>query len=269
MTRPLDTIVRKGIKAIALAGGVFRPMRAGDLSILVYHRVGAGDGEISLTARSFDRQLSWLAASGDVVTLDAALGQRLGGIVITFDDGYRDFVDVAVPLLVLHGMPAVLYLATSLVSSHGPDRLRWEDLRDAAATGLVEIGSHTHGHVDLSRAGEREAEEEMRRSKELIEDQLGRACRHFAYPWAVGSAPADRVARRLFGSAALDAWHLNRAGSIDPFRLGRGPVLRSDGSVFFRAKARGKLDAEALAYRALRRGPWGTPTAPEPTRQAT
>ncbi len=96
----------------------------------------------------------------------------------------------------------------------------------------------------------------MRRSKELIEDRLGVPCRHFAYPYAVGSACADRAARRLFDSAALEAWRTNRLGRLDPHRLGRTPVLRSDGHAFFRAKVRGLLDAEALLYRSFGRGPW-------------
>jgi peptidoglycan/xylan/chitin deacetylase (PgdA/CDA1 family) len=118
------------------------------------------------------------------------------------------------------------------------------------------VGTHTHSHRSLARAGESIAEEEMRRSKALIEDRLGVACLHFAYPFAVGSAAADRVARRLFDSAALDAWRTNRRGRIDPHRLGRTPVLRSDGVALFRARVRGWLDGEALVYRALGRGPW-------------
>ena len=97
----------------------------------------------------------------------------------------------------------------------------------------------------------------MRRSKELIEDRLGVDCQHFAYPWAVGGGPADRVARRLFRTAALDAWRTNRAGRIDPYRIGRVPTVQSDGRFFFRRKVRGELDSEAWLYRALGRGPWG------------
>ncbi len=159
-------------------------------------------------------------------------------------------------------VPAVLYLATGLVRDEArgergdDDGLSWSQLGEAVATGLVTVGAHTHAHRTLSRATERIAEDEMRRSKDLIEDRLGVACRHFAYPFAVGSPEADRVARRLFGSAALDAWKTNRRGRLDPHRLGRMPVLASDGQLFFRAKVRGMLEREALAYRALGRGPW-------------
>lgn len=198
-----------------------------------------------------------LVATERVLTLDALLaGDPDGGVVVTFDDGYRDFHQAALPVLTDLNVPAILYLATGLVESEA-DALTWSQLREALDTGLVTIGSHTHGHTDLSRATEPEAESEMRRSKELIEDRLQIPCEHFAYPWAVGGSAADRVARRLFRTAALDAWRTNRAGRIDPYRLGRVPILKSDGRFFFRRKVHGGLDSEAWLYRTLGRGPWG------------
>jgi peptidoglycan/xylan/chitin deacetylase (PgdA/CDA1 family) len=171
--------------------------------------------------------------------------------VVTFDDGYGDFYEHALPLLRRYEVPAVLYLATSLVGKDGG--VTWSQLREAE--GIVTVGGHTHAHVDLSRASPGTAEEELRRSKELIEDALGSACRHFAYPWALGSSAADQLVRRFFQSSARDAWRTNRRGRTDRYRLGRTPVLQSDGELFFRAKLGGLLDAEGLVYRALRRGP--------------
>ena len=135
--------------------------------------------------------------------------------------------------------------------------MRVAELEEAVETNLVTVGSHTHSHVSLARATKRL--EEMRRSKELIEDRLSIACRQFAYPWAVGSDQADRAARRLFDTIAWDACRTNRRGHIDRHRLGRTPVLRNDGRLFFRAKVRGRLDGEQHVYRALRRGPWRSP----------
>jgi peptidoglycan/xylan/chitin deacetylase (PgdA/CDA1 family) len=258
-----NSFARKVVKAAVLPGGIASGRRQGDVVVLLYHRVGPDAGEISIPAGLFERQLG-LLADGDLVrTLEQALAPGgPGGIVVTVDDGYRDFYDVVLPLLVRHRVPAVLYLATALVAGESvgnagdPDALHWGQLAEAVATGLVTVGSHTHTHADLSRASEQVAEAELRRSKELIEDRLQVACRHFAYPWAVGSPAADRVVRRLFDSAALDAWRTNRQGATDPWRLGRTPILRSDGLAFFRAKVQGRLDGEALVYRALGRGPW-------------
>ena len=233
-----SSLARKAVKAAVLPGGIVTRRRPGDVVILLYHRVAGVGGEIDTPPALFERQLADLAEHERVLTLDQALDADAGGgVVVTVDDGYRDFSDTVVPLLVRYQVPALLYLAT----------------------GLVTVGAHTHGHTDLSRASEQVCRDEMARSRELVEDRLGVACRHFAYPWAVASATADRVARELFDSAALDAWRSNRAGAVDPWRLGRTPVLASDGMAFFRAKVKGRLDGEALAYRLLGRGPWRRP----------
>jgi peptidoglycan/xylan/chitin deacetylase (PgdA/CDA1 family) len=260
---PASSLARRAIKAAVLPGGVATRRRPGDVVVLVYHRVGAGQGEISLPAALFERQLDALATHDRVLTLDEAVApDGTGGVVVTVDDGYRDFHAVVLPLLVRYRIPAVLYLASALVAGEGtgnsadPDALHWSQLDEAVSTGLVTVGSHTHTHADLSRATEQTAEAELRRSQALIEDRLGVACRHFAYPWAVGSPIADRIVRGLFDTAALDAWRTNRRDAIDPWRLGRTPVLRSDGMAFFHAKVRGRLDGEALVYRAFGRGPW-------------
>jgi len=256
------TIARRASKALVLPFGMGRRRREGDVVVLLFHQVGAGRREIDLPADMFERHVAELIARDRVITLDDAVRLPLGGVVLSFDDGFRDFHQQVLPVLVRHRVPAVLYLATSFVangrtaSSKERQLLTWSLLEEITATGLVTLGSHTHSHLPLSKASEREAEEEMRRSKGLIEDRLGTACRHFAYPYCVSSPGSDRAARRLFDTAATDAWRTNRRGRIDRYGLGRTPVLRSDGAVFFRAKVRGVLDGERLVYRALGRGPW-------------
>jgi peptidoglycan/xylan/chitin deacetylase (PgdA/CDA1 family)/O-antigen ligase len=254
----LGGAVRKAAKVAVLPLGLVSPRRPDDLVVLLYHRVGRGGREIDLSRAAFEHQVAALAETGRVVTLDDALSDG-GGVVLTFDDGYRDFTEHVVPVLARHRVPAHLYLATGLVVEEGGDRedgMTWAQLREAVGDALVTVGSHTHRHLNLGSVGEPEAVEEMRRSKGLIEERLAVPCRHFAYPWGVGSPAADRAARGLFESAAL-RWATNRGGRIDRYRLGRTPVLRSDGSFLFSAKLRGLLDGESMLYRLAGRGPWG------------
>ena len=251
----LAALVRRSAKAAVMPAGMFSRRKRGDVVVLLYHRLGDDASEIELSAATFERHLATLVERDRPRSLEQALGGD-GGVVVTFDDGTVDFHSRALPLLVHYKVPALLYLATGGVNTTATDSLTWEHLAEAVATGLVTVGSHTHGHTDLSAATEKVAEDEMRHSQELIEDRLGVECRHFAYPWGIGSPDADRAARRLFATAALDGWRVNRAGAVDPYRLARIPILRSDGQVFFRAKVRGQLNGEALLYRAARRGPW-------------
>jgi peptidoglycan/xylan/chitin deacetylase (PgdA/CDA1 family) len=256
---PVSTFVRKATKAAVLPLGAHRRIAPGDVVILLYHRVGVGTREIDLDAAAFEEQMAYLARVATPRTLSESLSDGRGGVVVTVDDGFGDFIDHVVPTLLRYRIPALLYLATGFVGEGSGaavgQSLTWSQLRDAVLTGLVTVGSHTHGHTDLGRATAKEALEEMRRSKGLIEDQLGAPCRHFAFPWGLASTTARQAAEQLFETAAL-GWATNRRGAIDRYSLGRIPVLRADGRLFFSAKVNGMLDAEAWVYKMLRRGPW-------------
>lgn len=252
----MQTLLRKAAKAAVLPAGLSGRRHAGDFAVLLYHRVGAGTREIDVSRDAFQAQMETLAASGDAVSLDEALAGA-GGVVVSVDDGYRDFYDVVFPRLVEYRVPAILYLTTGLVGGNGDgsESLTWSQLRDVVESGLVTVGAHTHTHVNLARVSASEGRKEMSRSKRIIEDELATECIHFAFPWSMASAQSEAAARELFKSSAL-LWGTNRRSRIDPHRLGRTPVLRSDGALFFKAKLDGMLDGEAAVYRVLRRGPW-------------
>lgn len=227
------------------------------LTVLIYHRVGAGtDSEVDLPLDEFERQLEHLATHTRVLSLDdavaelASAGAGRPGVVITFDDGTADFADHAVPALVRHGLPATLYVATSFVDEQNPfpwgaPPATWAALRDSAATGSITIGSHTHSHWLLDRLDPEQVSADLDRSIASIEDQLGFTPRHFAYPKALPPSPQAEIAvRRRFASAALAGSRVNRPGRADLHRLWRTPVQRSDDAAFFAAKAAGGMRLE-------------------------
>ncbi|WP_116709670.1 polysaccharide deacetylase family protein [Actinomycetospora cinnamomea] len=102
--------------------------------------------------RGFDRQLALLARVANVVRLSDALDRMASGeplpprsVALTFDDGYRDNLDVAVPLLAKHGLPATFYLVPRFLS--GELGAWWEDLAFAFRHGTadsVEWGGTTY-----------------------------------------------------------------------------------------------------------------------------
>lgn len=227
--------------------------RPADVVVLLYHRVGTSTREIDVPVSEFRQQMHDLALSGRAITLDDALRGR-GGVVVTFDDGSDDLISVAVPILADHGLQATAYLTTADVKHPSQGPFNWQELRGAAEAGVLTLGSHTHNHVDLSVA--RDVVGELEASKSLIEDNIGHACRHFAYPWARSSPAARELVSQHFASAATKAWATNRGGIKDPHDVGRIPILRSDTRPFFELKIAGRLDAEGLAYRLAGRGPW-------------
>lgn len=260
------SVARSALKVTAAALDFVRRPPPG-LVVLIYHRVGRRSAvEVDLPRAAFADQMAWLAAETTVVTLTEGLARladpqspREPLVAVTFDDGTADFADEAVPVLVEHRVPATLYVATDFLDRRRafPDDgipLSWSALRDAAATGLVAVGSHTHGHALLDRLPAAEIDDELDRSIDLITEHVGRAPEHFAYPKAVmGSAAADAAVRARFRSAAVAGTRVNPYGSTDPFRLARSPIQVSDGTRWFEAKARGGMSFEDTLRRTVNR----------------
>jgi peptidoglycan/xylan/chitin deacetylase (PgdA/CDA1 family) len=250
------------VKQVLVQGDrVFK--QATGVTVLIYHRVGGGShSEVDLDVDAFRAQLEYLRDHHTVIDLDTAAALLAGdtgdggpaaperAVVVTFDDGTDDFCDAAVPALVEYGIPATLYAATHFIETGevfpwGAPPASWAALRDAASTGLVTIGSHTHTHALLDRADPAEIGAELDRSIDLIGEHIGTPPAHFAYPKALpGSEAAEAEVCRRFVTAALARSRVNQPGTTDLHRLWRTPIQRSDGFDFFAAKAAGGLRLE-------------------------
>jgi peptidoglycan/xylan/chitin deacetylase (PgdA/CDA1 family) len=257
------------MKEAAVLADRLHPPQPG-VVVLLYHRVGGRStaDEMDMPASMFNTQMAWLADRGRAVTLDEGLDiltepaderPPFDPVVVTFDDGTDDLVDVALPILARHRIPAVFYLATGHVERGrafpgGGRPLSWAAAGEAVDTGLVTIGSHTHGHALLDRLDAAEAASELDRSRHLIGERLGVTAEHFAYPEAVLAAPdVEPLVRGRFRSAALGGNRPNPYGTADPHRLARSVIQRRDGMRFFIHKAQGGMALEERARRRLDR----------------
>jgi len=201
-----------------------RPRRSGAdqavvthrLPILMYHRV-APDGSPALaryrvTPEAFEAQLRYLCEAGfHSVRLDdwrAAMEVRrpLPGraIHITFDDGYRDFLTNAWPLLEHYGFSATVFLVADRIGqSSSWDRgygaefplLGWSEIHQLAGEG-VEFGSHSASHPFLTALALEDLVREGAHSRALLECGLGVPVRAFAYPYG----DVDQTVQHLVGA---------------------------------------------------------------------
>jgi peptidoglycan/xylan/chitin deacetylase (PgdA/CDA1 family) len=271
-SRQRDVGRRLALRSLKMAAAGADKLRApGDgVVVLIYHRVGAqAPVEIDLPAEMFDAQMAWLAASQRATTLDRAVDlldpcdrhTPMAGapVVVTFDDGTADLVDIALPILARHGIPATVYLATQFVDEGrrwpaDGQPLSWAGAREMLASGLITVGSHTHSHVLLDRLAPDEAARELDRSRELIEDHLQVAAEHLAYPKAVApSARVEAMVRERFRSAALGGNRPNPYAGTDCHRLSRTAVQVSDGMTYFERKANGGMGLEDTFRRVANR----------------
>jgi len=106
-------------------------------------------------------------------------------VVLTFDDGYRDFYDQAWPVLKQFGLKAASAVITNFVDKgdRGDTQyMTWNMVKELDKTGMVEIVSHTMSHPNLSRTAPAQRWLELSKSKEIIEQQIGHPCTAFVYP---------------------------------------------------------------------------------------
>jgi peptidoglycan/xylan/chitin deacetylase (PgdA/CDA1 family) len=115
--------------------------------------------------------------------------------VLTFDDGYSDFIENALPVLTFHGARATVYVVTSYVGHQARwlpfsgERTRpimaWDDLRAIRRCGM-EIGSHGHRHIELDTVSRSVAAADVCRSRDELKEQ-GFSPTSFCYPFGYAS----------------------------------------------------------------------------------
>ena len=176
------------------------------LPVLMYHRIAPETPEAGAqwasTPWAFEEQLAWLrdqgyesvsidewAASAANDANDAVLPGRR--VLITFDDGLRDFADHALPLLIAYGFRADMHIVTGHVGGTNAwekpgfpsyQLMDWQTILDLPRD-TVTIGSHTVNHARLAGLDPATVMDEMLRSRLELEQRLGRQVTRIAYPW--------------------------------------------------------------------------------------
>jgi peptidoglycan/xylan/chitin deacetylase (PgdA/CDA1 family) len=218
--------------------------------VLMYHSVSEDAYDPYLVTVSPDRlgrQLGWLrdrgltgVSVGRLLRARAA-GQARGLVGLTFDDGYADFLDQAVPLLRRYGHTATVFALPGRLGgenawdAEGPRKplLTADGIRAVAAAGM-EVGSHGLVHRRLTGICEEAAlDAEVADSRGLLRELTGAAPEGFCYPYGALNARALLAVRRAGYAYAC---------AVDPgalagrFALPRTYVGARDGSLRLRAK---------------------------------
>jgi peptidoglycan/xylan/chitin deacetylase (PgdA/CDA1 family) len=204
------------------------------IAILGYHKIGSPPPDgwetwFFVSEAVFSEQLAALRDGGwqpiDLTTFvrgledPGKLPERAA--LITFDDGYRSVREIALPVLERFGYPAVLFMPTDFVghtnvfdieSEPEEPLCGWDDLRELERGGVA-VQSHGASHRTFSDLTPEERALELERSKAVLEAELDRSVKLFAYPYGddAGNAPDLREA-------------FARAGFLAACGYGGGPV---------------------------------------------
>ncbi len=246
------------------------PSRSPRIPILMYHSISGEENSATrekhpyyatTTSPSvFRRQMGILKEHGyETISLGEAAGLLKKkrkvvrpAVVITFDDGFRDFYDEAVPVLRHYGFSATMFLPTGYMSDSGETflgrkMLTWGQVRELQKAGM-RFGSHSVTHGKLVRLNRRRLLKELTISRREIEDHTGVETRSFSYPYALPDQHRTFISRleallRQAGYRQGVSTRIGVATSRDPvYFFKRIPVNRWDDDLFFISKLRGGYD---------------------------
>ncbi len=232
----------------------YGPPRRDFPSVLAYHKVTSFEfGGTWVTRRGFERQIDFLILSGYrfiserefVDTLDGKRAGSVNELLLTFDDGYRELLRTAVPILTARGVPALVFLVTSFVGKRNswelglPGRnfmhMDWEEAKDLVEAGFS-IGSHSQSHSDLTRLDLEEVRREVALSRTEIEERLGHEVLSFSYPYGRSNEAVRDIVRESGYRAAFSMYPSHKNAIIDRFNIRRNGVYIIDAPFTVREK---------------------------------
>ena len=247
---PVTDMRRRRSATRSAAGSTDAGAGAAFVPILLYHAVTTTPGThiapFTVRPEEFERQLDAVVDAGltavtfgdllrDELDPATAAGSSLGDddrrVVITFDDGYADFAEHALPALQARGLVSTMFLTTGWLAGGGSRELgptdpmlSWSQLPELLECG-VELGAHSHSHPHMDTLRAPALRDELVRCKEQLEDALGRPVDTFAYPHGYNGPRVRRATRASGYRAAAAVRNALHPPGEHPFGISRITVL--------------------------------------------
>jgi peptidoglycan/xylan/chitin deacetylase (PgdA/CDA1 family) len=219
--------------------------------ILMYHAVGTDvPGDIhqlyNMPLKTFRLQiehLSRLQQSGLICVRDLNAGvETSSGLVITFDDGYRDNFTAAAPILTSYGLPFTIFVPPKLILDGDSRYLSIVTLKELALLPGVTIGGHGYSHRPLTNLDDGALANELRGSRAWLEDIIQKPVVTMSYPHGA----VDERVRAFAADAGYEVAASSNFGALnggcDSLWLPRTDIWAQDGLSRFKSKLAGSWD---------------------------
>jgi peptidoglycan/xylan/chitin deacetylase (PgdA/CDA1 family) len=262
---------RASITSLRSAFWQLRPSRSDGIGIrfLFYHRVAGDRDELAVTPSRFREQMAFLADEGYRVIDVVSAGELLARgecpdrvLALSFDDGYLDVAQNAMPVLEKHGFRATVFVVTGAADGRvsfswyrqQPPVLQWNDIVALDADSPLSFEAHSVTHPNLLSLPDDAARVEIADSKSALEERLGRRVRAFCYPSGLFGSRDRGLAAANYDVAVSCEPGVNLP-STDRFALRRIQIFPHDRALDFRAKVAGAHDSPIFlrgVYRRIR-----------------
>lgn len=204
------------------------------IPILIYHYVEIVTDKRDTIRQSldiqpyiFEKQIETLQNAGYTFITPSQIGDYLDNVntlphkpvILSFDDGYRDFYTDVLPIIKRHNVKVVAYIVPGFLN-HINYMYDWQ-VHDLVSSGLVEIGAHTMHHVYLKGAAKQQTMYEIKQSKESLEQMLYIPIVSFAYPYGAFNQQAIDIVKQAGFTTAVSTIGGNQVNEANRFFLYR------------------------------------------------
>ena len=230
-----------------------RTITRSGVRILAYHAVEkVPSNSFSVSIKNFEAHMAAVKERCHVLTLGELATHLNAGsplprnsLVVTFDDGFKNFQDNAVPILERLGIPATCFVISSRLDDESGEFLSREDLSDLTSSRLVSIGSHSVSHVPMAGLSQATLENELGKSKEELSDATGETVDLFCFPYGT-LRDFDEISVQGLADAGyqIGCTSINGVNSLstNPLKLRRTKIEWGDDPATFRKMLESALD---------------------------
>ncbi len=175
------------------------------IPILMYHSISDDNSNISISLENFEKQIKFLKQLNfETIEFDEIDKAKKNSLIITFDDGYKDNVTNALPILKKYNYKATCFVVSDLIGKSNvwdknyknyiyKELLSRNDILEWKKSGM-KIGSHTKNHINITKIKNENINDEIITSKKVIEELIGCEINSFSYPYGkVNKITADKV----------------------------------------------------------------------------
>lgn len=201
-----------------------------NIPILLYHGVldnTWGAATLFVKPEEFAKQMEYLKNNNYTPLFISELDYAYAfekPIIITFDDGYQDVYTNALPILKKYNLKANVYIITNSI---GKDKyMDAEMIKNTDNSGLMEIGSHTINHYKLAEIDLDLAENEIKESKNILENILNKEIYSIAYPSGSFNESIVNIVKKYYQYGLSTRIGHENANDLNTYSLKRYYVYR-------------------------------------------
>ncbi len=176
--------------------------------------------ELSVKQSLFEKQLNYLRKKGK-------------NVVITFDDGFKNFFTLARPILKKYNYTATIFLVTDKIGTE--HFLSWDEIEQLKEQGFS-FGVHTCSHTSLTSLRLEQAKQEIEESKKIIEEKINAPVELFSYPYGDFNPAIQNLVKEA-GFLGAVATPSKRGLKQGPFAMKRIGINRNNSMLVFKFKA--------------------------------